>query len=129
ASRQKIWFWYEVCVKYRDEFRRSSQIAKMNQRVVDIARFGVGIILARNIAAAVFLAKLSQPFSAPIVTDPDSGVRMVHGHCAYDRLLQNKAILVIGADQDIDERSRLALQPRQISFNIWRPIANLRQKK
>ena len=96
---------HEVGVKNCDEVRRLRQFADMSERVVDVTSLGMLVVGPREIAATELLREASQPKATSVVEHPDAVVAILHSGRADDGSLQDRFVLVVGANEDVDQRS------------------------
>ena len=97
---------HEVGVEDRRRSRAAARARRRAQRVVDVARLGVGVVGARDVAAAEALAQRLEPRPPAVVERPQPVVGIVHRQRADDRLLEDRLFLVVGADEHVDQRRR-----------------------
>ncbi len=119
---------HEVRIENADEVRRLGQRRHLAEPVVDVAGLGMGIVGARQVAGPEPLRHLLEPGPPAVVQHPHAKARIVHGDGADDRALQDRLVLVIGADEHVDERRRLALgEPAEVALHLRRAVAEPRQ--
>ena len=117
--RQELWRRNEVGIENRDELRRLGQRGKSRQCVVYVSGLGMRVVAAREVAAAVPLAELLEPRPPAVVADPHPEVGIAHRHRPDDRLLEDRLLLIVGADQHVDQGQLRSLeQPRQIGLHV-----------
>ena len=87
----------------------SVQAGDVQQAVVDVAGLGVGVVGAREIVGAELRSQsLPQPGAAAVVEHPDALVRVVERQRADDGALEDRRLLIVGADEHVDERQAAA---------------------
>ena len=97
----------EVGVQDGNEIGWRGERRKISNRVVDVAGLGVRVVGSGKIVTALLRAKLRQPVSSPVIENPDPEIRVLHALRPNNGALQNGPILIVGADQNVNERARL----------------------
>ena len=105
-AREEIRHGNEVGIQDGNELRLIAQTCHVVQRVIDVAGFGVRIVRAGQVATAEFFSQALEPQASSVIQDPNAIVAVFQPRGADDRTLQNRLLLIVGADEDIDERRR-----------------------
>ena len=121
---------HEIRIQDRHEIGTHVQRGQSLDRRVDIAGFGVAIVFARQIEATKRAAQRRDFRTAAIVKQPDPEIRIGLGESADNRALQDRRLLVIAADQYIDERRpRSVIMPALFPVGLLAPVARLHEQR
>ena len=114
---------HEVGVEHGDVVRRIAETRERLQRVVDVAGLRVSVVRPGHVAAPQPRAEDPEPVPTAVVQHPDAQVGVVQRQRACDRPLEDRAFLVVGADQDVDQR-RLgqASKPACVGVGVARAV-------
>ena len=121
-SREEIRERDEIRVQDRDERRRIRQGRQMRQSMIDVAGLGMAVVRPGQIAAAQALRQFLEPGAAAVVEHPDAIIAVVHPGRADDGALEDGLFLVVGADQDIDQRRLQACEPGLVRLDLGRTV-------
>ena len=128
-ARKEIRRRHEVGVEDRYELRRIGELGHFAQGVVDVARLGVGVVGARDIAATQPLAQSPEPRPAAVVEHPDAVIGVIHAGGADDGALEDAFFLVVRTNEEIDQRLlRQRAKPWRVAVGFRRPVARARQE-
>ncbi|MNF75817.1 hypothetical protein D3C84_579010 [compost metagenome] len=109
----------KVGVEHQD-VRRIAEGRRLAQTVVQVARLGVGIVGAPRVLHAHFGAVVAQPVAPGVVEHPDGEVRVVDGLGGNNGFFEDFQALVVGGDEDIHRRHRVALLAQAAFAGIGR---------
>ena len=90
-----------IRVEHADQLR-----VGLLHRLVEVARLGVKIVVARDVAAADRLGEIGELLPAPVVQDVhrEAILRVIHSHRREHRLADDIQALIVGRDVDVDGR-------------------------
>lgn len=111
GPHEKISLRDEVGVEYRDEVRIC-----LRQCMIDVTRFGVGVVATCQIADALALAELLEPRTASIVEYPDLMIRIVDAQRSSYGLFQHVERFIVGGNIDVHGRKLLGRPCPQTRF-------------
>ncbi|MHC2423602.1 hypothetical protein ACVIST_000347 [Bradyrhizobium elkanii] len=94
----------KIRIEDRDELRPLSQPGNVLERMIDVAGLGVAVVRAGQIVAAELLGEPAQPEPAAVVEHPDAIIGIIEPGRADDGALQDRLLLIVGADEDVHER-------------------------
>jgi hypothetical protein len=130
GAGQPLALGHEVGIEDGDEIGALRQCRDMAQSIVDVARLGVLVIAARDVATTLPLAEFLEPLAAAVVADPQSIVRIVDPERTDNRAIEDHLVLVVGADEYVDEgRFGKGFEPGHIAVGFGRPVPRAREEK
>ena len=107
----------------------SAKRRHMRQRMVDVAGLGVAVVGPRQVAAAEPLGEILQPGAAAVVQHPDAKIRIVRSRRADDGALEDRLLLVVGADEHVDERRGLVSASQALLASTSEERSRVRLRK
>jgi hypothetical protein len=120
---------HEVGVEHRDEVGRLRQGPQHAEGGVDVARLGVGVVGARQVAGAESGAEGAQPGPPRVVQHPDPGVRVAHRERADDGALEDGLLLVVGGDQEVHHRRGAGAPPPGVAVGLGPAVPRAGQQQ